>query len=413
MLLLFSTIILIGGIGALYWGSSIDQLTNPNGISVSETDVPSDSDIDDDMDKQASSEAYLVFQTVDITDEGEEDWGNDDTQTYTFYKFNVNASNPNNPDPFARVEHGPTFTGALTTYVFGQHLLMHRFASDGVYDSELGSADVSEERDGLLDVDGNIVELDEENWTRLRSENGLYEIDHTFAYNSDGSGTVTVSALVTEKQEFVEFTIDDRNPLGYPDPFLVENTGERLYVRQVCGCEASFSEIWELNLETGDIIALHDLVDIQTWNQTALDPENRRLLVVTTTREPSDNGPYEELSGPSNVQVLDIVSGGIQILLEDDEAWYGPKIDPMGNDRYLLHKWNEQRSVYLMDFEDTEITESKHLTDGYVLDWVGNWILVQDAQNLAMKIVNIETREEIPINLPGERVEYIGSIERE
>ena len=84
--------------------------------------------------------------------------------------------------PFAVIEHGPQFSGSLTSYPFGQEILMHRYQTDATYDAQTGSSTQGKEQDGLLSLAGDIRVIPDQ-WGTIRSKNGRYEV----VYPSDGN----------------------------------------------------------------------------------------------------------------------------------------------------------------------------------------------------------------------------------
>lgn len=411
-LLFLSVIILIGGMAALYWGKSIQDATTPVEV-VDETTEP--------VEEELSPGEYLIFQSVTTTDVGTQDWANDDTQVYTFYRLALGEatyrSNPSSDDlvEFATIEHGPVFSGGLTSYIFGQDIIMHHYQSTRTYDQESGQPSDGEEQDGILSLEGEVIDVRPESWTQLRSDNGLYEIFWESPYDGEGpdvtitntqSGEVVGQASLATIQEEV-------NPRWELAPFLIDDAGEYFYAHEVCGCEATLSGIWQIEIAKGEAEAtrLDELVDLDSWFLSSLDPETRGLLAISTDREPALEGPYDDLLPPTTIRILDLESLDVgELLVDEERAWDRPWLDPNGNDRYLVRRWDEASRLYLVDFDDTEILEENLLTDGWVLDWVGDWLVVQDTQDSTLKLVNVESKEEIILEIPGE-VEYVGSIE--
>ncbi len=192
----------------------------------------------------------------------------------------------------------------------------------------------------------------------------------------------------------------------------MDNNGQYLYARGICGCEATIADLWEVDLRTNTVRALDPLVALQSWNQATIDPVSRRLLALNTTREPSTDGPGEVLLPPAIVRLLDLDSGDITDLLVDDEnAFSRPFIDPTGKDRYILHEKSDEQNVFLVGFDDKEITKDHLLTTGFVLDWVGEWLVIQDTSDLSLELFNVETGKavEMTTSVDGS-FEYIGSV---
>ena len=398
-LLFLAVLIPIGGMAALYWGKTVEDATAPIEI----VEEPVVEPVQDDL----SPGSYLVFQSVKVSDPGTEDWANDDTETYTFYRLALGEatyrSNPSSDDlvAFATIEHPATISGGLTTYVYGQHLLMHRYLDD--------------EQDGLLSLAGEIVQTSPKNWSKFRSSNGMYEVRYEFGLESPSIdfGTFQVTNVATGEMVTQHTLTLDSGEIGNPEPFMIDDAGEYLYVHQVCGCEAALSGLWQVEVATGEATRLDTLVNLDSWFLSKLDANNRRLIAIETDSEPSTDGPGENLLPPTTVRLLDLESfEAKELLVDEDRAWNQPWLDPEGNDRYVVRLWDEGNSLYLANVVDTEITQDQFLTDGWVLDWVGDWLVVQGQgfDTIPIKLINLETREEILIDLP-ERSSYVGSIE--
>lgn len=389
-LLFLVVIILIGGMAALYWGKSIEDATAP--VVVEEPIV-------EPVEEEFESGSYLIFQSEEVTDSGTQDWANDDTETYTFYRLKVDDIGSSDLVEFTAIEHPPVVQGGLTAYIYGQDLLIHRYQDD--------------EQDGILSLTGEVTQTRSAQWGSLRSANGLFQV--TWDYVGDGADAISVSD-VRRGEQLLSIDTNSIDPSTTWDiiPFAIDDQGAYVYVREVCGCEARLSGLWQVEMASGEVTRLDTLVDLDSWSLSSLDTDERRLLTLSTDSQPSKDGPYHDLLPPTTIRVLDLGSLEVRDLLMDDgRAWDRPWLDPQGKDRYIVRIWDEGNKQYLVNFDDTEITEEQYLTDGWVLDWVDDWLVMQDTVDLTLKLVNVETKEEVNLEIPGERVEYVGSIELE
>ncbi|MBI5794015.1 hypothetical protein HZA87_02935 [Candidatus Uhrbacteria bacterium] len=403
-LLLLVVIVLIGGLGFMYWANSVDQVVEPIEVVDSDDDAISPEPVEG---ENLDPGSYLIFQSIRTSHEGQQDWANDDTEEYTFYRMLVGDDTL---VPFATIEHGPELGGGLTSYIFGQDILMHRYQTSRVYDAVDGRPGEGEELDAIMSLTGEILETRPENWGTFRSANDRFEVTYDFPPSrKETDGTVTIKDTQTgEIVKSLSLSLDS-GEVGNPEPYSIDNSGTYLYVHQVCGCEATLAGLWEVNLETGEAQALHELVDIQAWSQTDIDPEARRLLVIQTEREPSTLGPGEDLLPPTTIQLLDLTTGEVKDLYtSDSEAFDHPYLDPSGEEQYLLRPWEEGNRVVLFPFEMNDAPEE--LVDGWVQDWVGDWLVLGDGNSTS--VFNMETRETTTIDLPegAERFEYVGSV---
>ncbi len=399
MILFFVVVILVAGVAALYWGKSIEEAMVP---VVIEESVP------EPVEEELPSGSYLVFESVQVTDQGTQDWANDDTETYTFYRMALEEgryqANLTTDDlvEFAAIEHPSTISGSLTTYIFGQHLLMHRYLAD--------------DQDGILSLDGELVETRPQEWGTIRSKNGRYQVD--FKMNRGDARVAVTQLMVTDLDTGSTLLEKMVNPAeldgGWDlEPFVIDDQGEYLYVHEVCGCEATLPGIWQVEIATGEVTRIDTLVDLDSWFLSSLDAQGRGMLAITTGSKPRTEGLGENLLPPTTIRILDLDSLEVdEILVDEERVWNQPWLDPQGNDRYVVRLWDERDKVYLVNFEDPEISEENYLTDAVVLDWTGDWLVmqVQGIDTILIKLINLETREEILIDLP-ERSRYVGSIE--
>jgi len=385
-ILFLAIIILIGGMAALYWGKTIEDATVPV--------VADDEPVEETADEELSPGTYLVFQV-------------DETNFYRLpLREAINRLNLTINDlvKFADIAQPLSVSGGLVAYMYGQDLLLHRY--------------LDEDQDGVMSLSGEIVETRPIQWGTIRSANGRYQINFEM---DRGSGRSAITNLIVSdinsKSILLEKMLNPEELDGGWDlePFVIDDLGKYVYIHEVCGCEATLSGIWQLEIATGELTRLDVLVDLDSWFLSSLDAENRRLLAISTDREPAEDGPYDELLPPTTIKVLNLDTlESTDLLVDEEQAWDEPWLDPERNDRYIVRAWDEGNKLYIVGFEDTVITDENYLTEGWVVDWVGDWIIVnvQGYDSILYKLINLETREEILIDLP-ERSSYIGSIERE
>lgn len=103
------------------------------------------------------------------------------------------------------------------------------------------------------------------------------------------------------------------------EPFEVDDEGQFLFVHQVCGCEVTPAGTWQVEVAIGDVTRLDTLVDLDSWFLSSLDSNGRGLLAVSTEREPSNEGPGDNLLPPTTVRILDLESLDVGELLVDEE----------------------------------------------------------------------------------------------
>ena len=147
------------------------------------------------------------------------------------------------------------------------------------------------------------------------------------------------------------------------------------------------------------------------WRQISFDLETKRFLVIASDSEQRENdmGPYSHPIAPALIRLIDTTSSvSTDLVLDDEQAWMSPWLDPEGEERYIVSSAAESYRQYLVKFTDDEITEQNYLTTGYIMDWVGDWIVTRDLEtHKVITLVNVETSEQVVIELPADRFNYV------
>ncbi|MBI4435561.1 hypothetical protein HY630_02725 [Candidatus Uhrbacteria bacterium] len=374
-LLLLAVLILIGGMAAIYWGKTVEDATAP-------VEAVQTIEVVEAVEEEIAPGAYLVFQANE----------------WDFYRLAVEDIADSQPRKFATLKNPLAVSGGLTPYVYGQHLLLHRYLQD--------------EQDGIVSLKGEVLQTRPMQWGTIRSANGRYEVVWKSVYDEVETDIVVTDLVSGEVVVSIpESVFADAGAFAL-EPFLINDQGTSLYVHEVCACEATVAGVWRVNLETLQATRLDTLVNLDSWFLSSLDAQGGRFLSISTEREPAEDGPYDELLPPSTIRMLDLETlEATDLLVDEARAWDVPWLDPEGNDRYVVRLWDKGNRLYLVDFEDKAITEEDYLTDGWVLDWVGDWLVVMNTDDSSLKLVNTQTREEVEIELPDEYAGYIGSIE--
>ncbi|NQV89689.1 MAG: hypothetical protein HQ488_05175 [Parcubacteria group bacterium] len=407
---LIAIIVLVVGFGTLFWAQSVEVVTNTIDV-VGDAVVTEVNHLVGGDEEDIDLGEYLVFQSRAVSDSGSDTAANDDVKMNTFYRALVGSSEL---EEIATIEHGPEFGGSLTSYVFGQNILMHRYQTDREYDSSTRGPTSGEELDGIMTLTGEVIEVGEEQWGRLRSENGRYQVAWDSPYDDINTDLVVTDVKTGE----VIVTIDEKgffdgeSRLEY-EPFLIDDDGAYMYVHEICGCEAPRNGLWEVNLETLAIVKLTDLIEFDSWSKVSIDPNSRMLISVQTESEPAADGPYYELFPPAVIQSLNLDTLETMTILTDlTDAWDQPLLDPTGQGRFIVRKWGDENAQYLVGFDTGEITDKNFLTEGWVLDWVGDWLVMHDFNDNVTTLFNVDTHESVEINIKdADSHDYVGSID--
>ncbi len=316
---------------------------------------------------------YLVYSVTRVSDPGAQEWANDDTQEVSFYRWRLGEAAP---VKFYTNTHGPELDGGLTTSVFGKDLLMHRFALQD-----------EKQQDGIVDLAGNVLKVKPQQWGIIRSKNGRFEVSYTSPYDNigeDGYAIGDVTATVTNLETGATLATVDLSALPqerfFVEPFLIDDAGKYFYARELCGCEAQTSGLWEVEVATGAIRQLDTIVRLDNIGQATIDSERRRMMYTKT-----GYGEYPcEFAGmcrgsapPTSVRVLDLETGIDRELFTDQDSAYGaPILDPTDPDRYLLVDGGEPQILSLRSLSDPTFKEEKTL-DGtaYLTDFLGETVV--------------------------------------
>ena len=310
---------------------------------------------------------YFVFQSTVRTDSGTDMAANDDVEESVFYR--VKAGDDAMVE-FASFERGPEFTGGLTSYVYGQDILMHRFQTDREYNPTTRRPTDGEEMDGIMSLDGELLEIVPQRWGTLRSSNGRYQVDWDSFYG-DGGDMLTI----TDRSEGTVVEIP-REGFQYQserwdiEPFLIDDHGEYLYVREICGCEAVLNGLWEVHVSTGEIVKLSDDFIFDDWMMTSIDANAREMLIIDTDWEYSTDGPGRRLLPPTQVTLIDLETQESQVLLESEDM-------VMSSPRYRADQGSylaRSGEIYLFSIEDSEAPETA-FESGWIYDWVDSWVV--------------------------------------
>jgi len=401
---LFLVIAVLGGLLAGQWLSSSEYSFLAGDQEVEETDILVES-----LEGELEAGTYFVFQTREVIDVGEDRAANDDTEENRFYAL---FAGEDEPVEFASIERGPEFSGGLTSYIYGQEILLHRYQTNRVYDPVTRRPTDGEELDGIMSLTGEIVDVVEENWGTIRSANGRYQVDWDSPYDE-----VDLSLSMTDLETGEVTKIDDalfaldESRWDY-EPFLIDDEGAYMYVREICGCEAQLRGLWEVHVQTGEVRKISDLVEIQSWTMTSVNPDARTMIAIMTDEESSTEGPGTIVLPPSHVQLADLATGEVVTILEDRESTYAsPHLDPVNATRFVAKKdgeWN------LVSFDGEEIVHTPLGIEGWVMDWVHEWLVIyqwdQEKQQRTYYLMNVDTgvRERVE-GLPGDPT-YVGAI---
>jgi len=331
---------------------------------------------DDDLD----AGAYVVYSIIQSS--------RDEPEVYSFFRQRLGESEA---VEFYTREHDNE-TGGLTSYILGQDLLMHRFEQAG-----------EQKFDAIVSLEGEVLETPEENWNRIRSANGRYEVTWTDLVSADQTYVIGNIYDTFEDRLVRAWTIDEPSSMPWvaPTPFLVSNRGDFFYARDTVGSEASVKRQWEVNMRSGEVTALHDIIDYDNWNMTAIDADRRRMLVLQSRTEPSKDGPGMSPIPPMKIYEVNLDGPTITEVYETfDEAFSDPWLADNGAEQFIARLWGENGGYYLLNFDEEARTEEHLISTDHIYDWHGDWIINVNPEQQSYKMINIKDGEEIQITNP-------------
>lgn len=330
--------------------------------------------------------AYVVYSTVE--------YHKNEPEIYRYYRQRLGESEA--VEFFVR-EHDTTETsGGLTGYIFGQGLLLHRFEQTD-----------EQKFDAIISLEGEILETPEENWNKIRSANGRYEVTWTDLDSADQTYVIGNIYDTFEDRLVRAWTIDEPTSMPWvtPTPFLVSNRGDYFYARDQVGSEATLYRQWEVDMRTGEVTALHDIIDYENWMYTSIDPDRRRMLVVKTRFEPSNDGPGMSPIPPMKVYEVELDGPTVTEVYESfDEAFHNQWLADNDRDQFIARLFEEDGDYYLIDFHEEERTEAHLVSTDWVYDWHGDWLIVVGGESTRdYRMINLTDGEEIHIVTREER----------
>jgi hypothetical protein len=376
-ILFLVVIVLIGGISALYWANSVQTVVQVPEETQDELDL---------VVEEEPSGTYLIFQNYK-----------------SIYRM---AEGADVLEEIQVVNNPETLEGALVATIQGQNIKLNRYLDD--------------EQDAILSIDGEILEVTPDENGTLVSANGMYKVDFSSIYDWESEvKEITVTNIETEEVLLVldpEDIYEDRFELT---PFIIDNSAQYLYLKIQCGCEATFPEVWRVDIETEEVVLISELLQVHSSWLVDIDPETLVYVGSQVDHKPSSMGPGDELLPPT---VINYVDGGaigaddfevVSLLNDEDVAWNKPNLDPSGETRYLITTGEyEDDSYYLVNFDDEEIDQENPIFSGNMRGWVGDLVVLWDfdAEN-QYSLFNIETKTTTQIVNPGPgSLRYIGSI---
>ncbi|PJA47285.1 hypothetical protein CO172_02110 [Candidatus Uhrbacteria bacterium CG_4_9_14_3_um_filter_36_7] len=357
----------------------------------------------------------FLYQTTRIIDDGKEEWRNDDTDETTLYRIFINDKNAGDA-PTQKITSiiSKATTGSVISEVFGEKLLVHRYKTNPA--SEQG---VISEYDALVKLNGSFQIFQTPGWqSMIASKNG--EIFATWQTTSEPKNRYLITKLSVKNIQGDILTEKIFDPsvfgitMGEIEPFLINNAGDAVYLRNVFGGEGYTTGVWRFDIKTGEVKSYPYLTDNKIW-QFRVDPGLEKLVGVTFS-VPTEMGTPP--TGPSSIHILDLKTEEGQKILEDQTlVFQNPFIDPDGKSISFSYSSDVRDSVvWIVPIGEAPENQDIKIS-GRLLDWVSSWLVVNRNQEIIL--YNTQTKQLISLaeskgfvtDPDYITVEYIGNIE--
>ena len=184
----------------------------------------------------------------------------------------------------------------------------------------------------------------------------------------------TVAPLVDKQLESVALGI----AWGSPWPFAIDNSGT-VYIKNDCGCDGRPTGLWKYEISRGlskiNYTTEHDLSDFVINGTTS------QLISV----HHAWNGPETDIgggaaSGPSEVHLIDLMSGQGRVILEATQLLSGAHLSPDGT----LYAYTTQIGDIFVVPIDAEPTNAHVKISGTILDWVDDVLVIYRNEELIL-----------------------------
>lgn len=277
----------------------------------------------------------------------------------------------------------------------------------------------------LVNLDGTVVNNSIVDG-RVESVDGRTSVDYTLMRENraatltmdiGGTDTARIQEIVDAGGTTGPVEIDPAElgiTLGYAEPFLVSDDGNRVYLRQVFegeGCD--INGLWRYNVMTGDLETIDILkeLDIHGMNDYSINPKTEQLIGVgyKLIDDPEAVGPScGKPDGVRTLYLIDLKTGASQVLLQDeDDVYYRPMLSD-GGSGYAFQLTGSE-SVWMGTVDSSQAPQEAVL--GYLYDWFGNTLVV-DYGNELILYDRLNGNKQVlgQDEGPDAQIDYVGTI---
>ncbi len=192
----------------------------------------------------------------------------------------------------------------------------------------------------------------------------------------------TIVTLVPREGESTQFTIQNENYISRPyylSPIAVSDDGTQIYFGEFT--EASGSLRFGIHVHVYNV-AVGSMTRIAYGNDLLVsdfvfDTAGKRMLVISGTRQVNEEAPgWDEVIGPSQLHLVDLVTGKGKILgveTTDEAILTSPRFSPVNADTFSA----ESNGVTHMITVDADglITDGNDIT-GRIVDWTDDILVL-------------------------------------
>ncbi|MEK7105253.1 MAG: hypothetical protein AAB865_01030 [Patescibacteria group bacterium] len=348
--------------------------------------------------------AHVVYSTTTVTDRGTKFDVSDDTLKKTFYC--VSFEEPQKSPVLS--EYTYLVRGAQTRgEVVGNRLLVENYKG---------------ERDGWLSIqDGAIEEKTTELKEVLLSPGGGYRAEWRLNWDNRAARVeLQVYATAPLADGPLVDTILESATMGIewgsPEPFAMDVDGT-VYIRNNCGCDGRPTGLWKYEIGKG--LSEMNYTTEQNLPDVMINGWTKQMIAVhqAANGAPLDIGGNAP-SGPSEIHLVDLVTGEGKVILESRELLDGVKLSPDG----AQFAYTGENGVVRVVSVGASPSDTDMKMSGVVLEWIGDTVVVDRSGELILYDLSDSTLVSIARSIGGWyswvdpdklTVDYIGVINQE
>lgn len=328
---------------------------------------------------------FFIHQETTISDEGTEEWANDDVNQVKIIRTNIEEGKIVSQQEIASL-FNENKTGSIISEIVGKNILVHRY---------------KEFTDAFLSLNGTEEAVqtttDSGWWNVLLSEDGTRKIEWQYLFEEKRTGKTVMKIFDENNRLIEEQTFDPETfglEIGHMEPFLLTEDKTTVYLRQVFEGGGYVAGLWAFDVETGETRSYPFIKEKHIW-KFSIDPKTHMLIGITFI-------PQEFMGelpqGPSAVYLLDLKTEKSQTIFSDDHfAIANALLSPDGKMFAYSYFAEEQNpAVWIVPVGARAEGSTIYVkVSGNLLDWKQDWLVLNRNQELIL--YNIKTDSVLPI----------------